>query len=312
VEQQTVNGTETVNETKTRLEFLHMANSNRWQANFETGEINRFYANLTVFDKAGNSVTDLFTFNVKGLNSTHVLNSSFVLPDSFPDYGVNKTVLRNDIDSRVVLELDYLQHTGNDSNIWAGIKGPNDKTAEQFENPGDTIAVSSEGKYQLVVVSDQVERYSGKIRVRPPEAHIDNIRNITFSGEFRRNMYPQTERLSLRQFEGNISLVNNSYGVGRFVQIRVRAPAEVCKGYRTWDACLREHGFDLGRVEDVEDENDNLAYWMERWKKLAGLFLLFAVAYWRKENIVGRSPRHVEPKEDEVELDGADRGDGLK
>lgn len=312
VEGQTVNGSETVNETKTRLEFQHMANSNRWQANFETGEINRFYANLTVFDEAGNSVTEFVEFDVEGLNSTHVVNSSFVLPDSFPDYGVNKTVLRNDIDSRVVLQLDYLQHTGNSSDIWVGIKGPNEKTAEQFEGVGDTIAVSSEGEYQLVVVSDQVERYSGKIRVRPPEAHLDNVENITFRGEFRRNMYPREDRLSLRQFQGNVSLVNNSYGVGRFVQVRVQAPAETCKGYRSWTECFRQHGFDLGRVEAVDQENDDLEYWIDRWKKFAALCLLFAAGYWRKENIVGRAPRHIEPNEDEVEIDGSDRGDGLE
>lgn len=245
-----------------------------WTGSFEdTEEIGQYHADLTVVDSSNLSVSETIGFNVEGLNATHVLNSNFKFEAVKPDENAVKKIITNDVDTPVNLSLETFSHSGN-STITVGVRREGEEASDSLytENGGEqTVEISDAGTYELVVKSDSVETFSGKVDVKPVPQHYE-VSDILFEGQVVDPVYPEPSSFEIGEFSGKIEFVNNESAVHQRVRFTGSADARDCRGVDTWSQCIS--GFSLGEIPELKQENQRLKDdW--GWGKPAFLLALF-------------------------------------
>ncbi|WP_207587076.1 hypothetical protein [Halomontanus rarus] len=300
------NTTSIENRSVEAVEFTHVQNTDRWTAEFaETADMTQYYANITVTDTAGNSVTRMAPFTVEGLDAVQVENENFVFSSIRHQEQTTELILDNRVESPFTLQLDRFEYAGNTS-VQVGVLAPSESSPEYFDEPGTELSFSKPGDYRLVIDSRSKEsisdiyRYDGRLTIDVPEQHV-NVSNIVFSGQINSADYPKPREMVIKEFRGVIGYGNvvqefedqfgdiGTEGSREYAYYIGRLPAENCRGNGDWSGCT---SLAMGEVDRIIEENDELHRKAVFWKYVGGLGGLTAVVFmlvlWRKQQLHGR------------------------
>lgn len=260
-------------------------NSNDFNYTFsDSDQEGQYHLNLTVEDGAGNQVSELDSFKVERLNGTQTTAQNFEFEATQPGNQVEKQVFRNLIDTPVNITLSRLSHESSESTFEIGIRKPGEDVAEKFDGEGSTIQVRSEGSYSLVVESNEVEEFDGRLKLgvvpqaREPE-------DVVFGGEFLDPEFPLPSDFSIGRFEGEVGYGDDSQAEKDRIVMELEGSAEQCRGFDSFQECI--NGFSLGEIPDVKDSVNQAQ--RERNLALVGMILSFVFlgGYLLKERQTG-------------------------
>lgn len=260
------NQTVRMNETVGSYRFKHKKNTDSWALDFtDTEVIAPYYVNLTVNDTAGNTVYRAEKFQVKGLDSIEVLQSNFEFESVYPSDTASKQskatekFLQIDKETPVSIKLERFSHADQNSSITVGVLKPGEEVATKIQ-AGESAQSSKSGQYKLVVQSDEIESYSGRLNITLPEQHVGSrYRLIEFEGLINDPKYVPEQKHSLGVFESQLSYEDNDNDpYPDRMQLDLSAPADRCKGFVEARKCPALNDWTLGEIPRIEEENQKL------------------------------------------------------
>lgn len=288
-EVETVQDNETVLENQTfisRAEF-EKASPNSQDFNYtltDTDQEGRYHLNLTAEDRAGNTASRIESFSIERLNGTVTLEQNFEFEAAEPDNKVERDVFRNRLDTPVNITLSRLSHESSESTFEIGIRKPGDDVAEKFAGADSTIQANQEGVYTLVVESNEVEEFDGRLKLGVVDQAFEP-EDVVFSGEFIDPEFPLPSEYSIGRFEGEVGYGDESQAEKDTIVMELEGSAQQCRGFDSFQKCI--NGFSLGEIPDVKQKADQAR--RERNLAIAGSVLSFLIlgGYLLKERRVG-------------------------
>lgn len=265
------NQTITENQTVAETGLEDLNNSNVWSKTLsETSEIGQYHADLLVNDTSGNTAESATSFDVEGLDAVEIINSNFQYEAEKPGEKASEKVFRLNQDSPVDVELSDFTHTSDNSTVEIGVLKPGDSVSTKFSE-GESMEVSEEGVYELVVESDSEEDFSGSLNLTLVSQHVgERYRNIEFSGQYVDPEYPDPANFSLGEFEGSIGFDNDEDAVKDRIYYQAWTNAEDCRGVDTWNDCIT--GYSLDEIPEVKENREEALQKVSNLKLIATVF----------------------------------------
>lgn len=263
-EESTENGTEM--RDVGNYTFESTENLNEYTLEFEdTENLGTYEAFIEAEDTSGNRGNETVEFEVNRLNALNITNTAL----EFEPFGTEEEstleMLQLNKSTPVELEMDFFNHDEQDSSIMIAVEDEEEDRVGEFDldENNDTVTIEEPGTYSLVASSNMEETFSGRIIPRPIDQHVE-VPEITVDGAIIEPLYPPEQEFQIGETEGELTYTETNSTVMDQIKFVGYTDAAKCEGHEQFTTCLT--GYDLGEMNQVRNENQDLRQQRNSWR----------------------------------------------